>query len=147
MLCIGCGYRLNDLPDPRCPECGRVFDPASPKSFTTRRRRPFARLRRAAVYLLPLFVVYSWLWAQFGADAPSATLFCAGGPTLIILATLRVPPESHKFVCATTFALLLVLAVLTRLGRAPMWLHLVIAGFWWLAGVITILALLAPGIF
>src|SRR5690349_10031462 len=26
--CLGCGYSLIGLLDPRCPECGRVFDPA-----------------------------------------------------------------------------------------------------------------------
>lgn len=27
--CIGCGYLLYGLPEPRCPECGRPFDPAA----------------------------------------------------------------------------------------------------------------------
>ena len=25
--CVGCGYSLYGLPEPRCPECGRAFDP------------------------------------------------------------------------------------------------------------------------
>jgi hypothetical protein len=25
--CAGCGYLLYGLPEPRCPECGRAFDP------------------------------------------------------------------------------------------------------------------------
>jgi hypothetical protein len=25
--CIACGYSLRGLPEPRCPECGRPFDP------------------------------------------------------------------------------------------------------------------------
>ena len=25
--CLGCGYILEWLPEPRCPECGREFDP------------------------------------------------------------------------------------------------------------------------
>src|SRR4051794_13191672 len=29
-LCWECGYPLKGLPTPRCPECGRPFDPANP---------------------------------------------------------------------------------------------------------------------
>ncbi len=28
-ICITCGYDLHGLPEPRCPECGREFDPAA----------------------------------------------------------------------------------------------------------------------
>ncbi len=31
--CLGCGYILDGLPEPRCPECGRGFDPADPHSY------------------------------------------------------------------------------------------------------------------
>jgi len=27
LRCVVCGYRLQGLPEPRCPECGSVFDP------------------------------------------------------------------------------------------------------------------------
>ena len=29
-FCRRCGYELRGLPTPRCPECGRAFDPANP---------------------------------------------------------------------------------------------------------------------
>ncbi|HZL33838.1 MAG TPA: hypothetical protein VFC78_00930 [Tepidisphaeraceae bacterium] len=32
-LCVKCGYDLRGLPEPRCPECGRAFDPAVASSF------------------------------------------------------------------------------------------------------------------
>jgi hypothetical protein len=32
-LCLDCGYALHGLPTPRCPECGRVFDPLDPKTM------------------------------------------------------------------------------------------------------------------
>jgi hypothetical protein len=36
-ICLGCGYDLRHLPEPRCPECGRPFQPrpASPKTDST----------------------------------------------------------------------------------------------------------------
>ncbi len=39
--CLGCGYSLRGLAEPRCPECGRPFDPADPTSVRLpARRRP-----------------------------------------------------------------------------------------------------------
>jgi hypothetical protein len=35
--CIGCGYPLRALPEPRCPECGREFDPGDPRTFLPNR--------------------------------------------------------------------------------------------------------------
>src|SRR5678815_4137000 len=32
-LCLDCGYALHGLPTPRCPECGREFDPLDPKTM------------------------------------------------------------------------------------------------------------------
>ena len=32
--CLGCGYVLDHLPENRCPECGRAFDPDDPLTFT-----------------------------------------------------------------------------------------------------------------
>jgi hypothetical protein len=32
-LCLDCGYALFGLPTPRCPECGREFDPMNPATM------------------------------------------------------------------------------------------------------------------
>ncbi len=32
-FCLGCGYPLNELPEPRCPECGRRFNPGDAATF------------------------------------------------------------------------------------------------------------------
>ncbi len=37
MYCRKCGYALVGLSEDRCPECGRAFDPANPRTF---RRKP-----------------------------------------------------------------------------------------------------------
>ncbi len=44
--CLNCGYILDGLPENRCPECGRPFDPEDPDSFTwgTRHRSGWAYL-------------------------------------------------------------------------------------------------------
>jgi hypothetical protein len=34
MYCKGCGYVLDGLPENRCPECGREFDPNIPGTFS-----------------------------------------------------------------------------------------------------------------
>jgi hypothetical protein len=39
-LCLGCGYALRALPENRCPECGRGFNPADPTSFDVGIRLP-----------------------------------------------------------------------------------------------------------
>ncbi len=33
--CLGCGYIVDNLPEPRCPECGRGFDPADAHTYWT----------------------------------------------------------------------------------------------------------------
>ncbi len=33
--CLGCDYPLLSLPENRCPECGRSFDPADPRTMRT----------------------------------------------------------------------------------------------------------------
>ncbi len=45
--CAGCGYRLEGLPEPRCPECGRPFDFRDPGSYE------FAPPLRLLVYWTP----------------------------------------------------------------------------------------------
>jgi hypothetical protein len=52
--CKKCGYALDGLSEPRCPECGREFDPAQRRTY--RRKPPWSRLQvniiRASVSIL-----------------------------------------------------------------------------------------------
>lgn len=52
-ICIGCGYPLRGLPSETCPECGRVFQPADPSSYT-RQSEKVHRLSRSALCLLAI---------------------------------------------------------------------------------------------
>jgi predicted RNA-binding Zn-ribbon protein involved in translation (DUF1610 family) len=42
-FCLGCGYRLHGLPEARCPECGRDFNPDDPSSVDASPRRAYRR--------------------------------------------------------------------------------------------------------
>jgi hypothetical protein len=51
---LGCGYLLHGLPEPRCPECGRRFDPADVMTMDVpaRRERVWRRRLLARVPIL-----------------------------------------------------------------------------------------------
>lgn len=34
--CLDCGYIIDHLPEPRCPECGKDFDPNKPETYWIR---------------------------------------------------------------------------------------------------------------
>jgi len=60
--CLGCGYSLHGLPINRCPECGREFDPANPRTFSIgqealRARRVQQSFRSARVFFLVSIVL------------------------------------------------------------------------------------------
>jgi len=44
--CRVCGYPLLKLPEPRCPECGTVFDPANPATMDFNRPEWFHLLQK-----------------------------------------------------------------------------------------------------
>ncbi len=51
MFCLKCRYPLKELPDPRCPECGRPFDPLDPSTFHQHEQR-FASWRPFICWLI-----------------------------------------------------------------------------------------------
>ena len=61
MYCLGCGYDLRGLPEPRCPECGRPFDPGDPPTFRKNPKLPNEAWAVVAIYLLPL-IPSLWTW-------------------------------------------------------------------------------------
>ncbi len=54
--CLGCGYILDHLPEPRCPECGRSFDPIDARTF---RKGP--RPLRWPHALVIAGILYPWI--------------------------------------------------------------------------------------
>lgn len=57
--CRGCGYVLEHLSTPRCPECGRAFDFADPRTYA---QHDPARAFRADVQMIALGEVAALLW-------------------------------------------------------------------------------------
>jgi hypothetical protein len=60
MFCKSCHYALQGLSEPRCPECGGVFDPNDPTTYIV----PTKRLpRRVPARLKHEFLALMVLWA------------------------------------------------------------------------------------
>jgi hypothetical protein len=54
-LCLACDYILDGLPELRCPECGRPFDPEDARTFAV---MPRPRWRSYSLYVAGL--LYPW---------------------------------------------------------------------------------------
>jgi hypothetical protein len=70
--CWECGYALRGLPTPRCPECGRRFDPADPASMNMGEDpRPWVRrLMRPPGWPLHALTAVAILLSVWAAAAP-----------------------------------------------------------------------------
>lgn len=78
-FCARCGYSLRGLPEPRCPECGRPFDPSSRETFLTGRQRwllgPTARrLLAPPTYRLHIACALASLMVLYGYSVPGLIL-------------------------------------------------------------------------
>src|SRR5579872_6657457 len=79
-FCLSYGYSLRDLPAPRCPECGRPFDPADPRTMSLGHPlRPWQRwlLRPTGWRVIALAVLgtaalaYLSRWPRLSPEPPS----------------------------------------------------------------------------
>lgn len=74
MYCRGCSYLLIGLYENRCPECGRAFDPAIPRTYRTHPHREWLGnlcrilLLAAIVILVVLLTGGSWLHWHLNAE-------------------------------------------------------------------------------
>ena len=66
--CRTCAYILDHLPQSRCPECGRPFDPADPATYRAHdpgaRRRADIQMAALATVTALLFITVPWLACQ-----------------------------------------------------------------------------------
>ncbi len=63
--CAGCAYPLSSLPENRCPECGKPFDPSDPTTF---------------VFTDDILAARRRTWREVAAFAGAGTLFAVLGP-------------------------------------------------------------------
>jgi hypothetical protein len=79
MFCLRCGYSLHLLPEPRCPECGRAFDPKRASTYAIsganyRIRRVVRLSFGAAVVALVCVAVYaSSYYTMVRLEGPGVT--------------------------------------------------------------------------
>ncbi len=76
--CLTCNYDLRGLPEHRCPECGRTFDPAVPSTYRDPQRPTgFPLWVVAMVAAYPTFVlglaVLTWCAAAISLGRPPRT--------------------------------------------------------------------------
>jgi hypothetical protein len=97
--CLDCDFDLNATTTGRCPECGRAFDPASPRTFASRSRRGHALrgLLHAVVLAAVAFGFLRWSWEWPYADAHKAafrTIFGIGAALGVVAALLAARNRS-----------------------------------------------------
>lgn len=98
--CRACGYALHTLPKGNCPECGRPFDPADPRSFRrTPRSRAWKYVRRTtyALLALALLLYVPAAYVHYPHRAEQAALARLKSPERLRTAPLG-PPGLQKAV-------------------------------------------------
>jgi len=97
--CLGCGYILENLPAPRCPECGRKFDPANSSTYCMELKSGRKYLLAAMIGLL--LVALPALGLVAGQSLPGVF---GGGDMLMACAFVPLAPLG----CMTEIVVLLV---------------------------------------
>jgi hypothetical protein len=64
MLCKSCHYPLKQLSEPRCPECGREFDPNDAETFISSIADVWERRVRMLLFTLCMVVLACFLLAS-----------------------------------------------------------------------------------
>jgi hypothetical protein len=97
LKCPTCGYDVRGLPENRCPECGRPFDPAIlRRSFEAARNQSFSDLlfEYSGKAILTFMLFFPVLFAslaqrRFGPASATWPILVFGGFAISYLALLR----------------------------------------------------------
>lgn len=147
LYCLGCGYSLAGLETPACPECGRSFNPADPKSFSASPRPGNKTWVIATIYVANFFFWAIILTPTSVGMTESFTLWervCMGvgalaGPVALALILLNfVPPtwEGEAMVSLLLWTAWLPVVFLTRIRRFHYLAHCSAAFAWGLCGAV-----------
>lgn len=139
--CLQCGYILEGLPEPRCPECGRRFDPCDRRTYCF---RSISGTRYLAVSLCALLcIVGPAILCNFSATGgPSiwavtslGGVLTLGGlvaSALVFWNGVRVLRRRHMRVAGRLpFGLAILLAGLTCFGCTAATAMLLGLAAWW----------------
>jgi hypothetical protein len=62
MRCLSCHYDLKNLPENRCPECGRAFDPNDPTTFRSTRILQVLKDTYVLSFFVTWIVLFLLVW-------------------------------------------------------------------------------------
>jgi len=114
--CLGCWYALDGLSEPRCPECGRRFDPADDESYSAypnpRHLRSFGKLLLLMLGLMAIEIPCVWITyeAVSGLSAAFLSIILIPLANLVALFTfiLRRPRLTAKALIAVAAVFFLI---------------------------------------
>ena len=121
--CLGCAYILDYLPENRCPECGRTFDPDDPLTFTGgpaslgHGRSETTLLTSACIGSLlllfhPVYVISSYtlgvdINSVLFLESPGYALWCCVAPVgfvILIIVALAVRRARRRGRCSRSLS-------------------------------------------
>ncbi len=103
--CLGCGYILDGLPEPRCPECGRGFDPARPETYFVTAKARTGAIHLGLALLAPAILMVPWsLAGSLGGNAICGLMALSVGLSLYVVAhgfreLLKPPWRQPRRIC------------------------------------------------
>ncbi len=86
--CLTCGYILDGLPEPRCPECGRTFDPDDPTTYVVKPQCGLPCLLAALGAVCGLLAaggLAAFVWRNLFSFRSAATIRISVGAVLLLL--------------------------------------------------------------
>ena len=125
MKCLDCRYLLKGLPEHRCPECGRSFDPDDPATFSTSSEWRFQVAfywGRARFVIVPLLMAWYWLiighvytqhWVSWPEDAMAFLRILPFGAPLAMIVWLGSPRKTFLIGVLMTVWLPVAIVVVT----------------------------------
>lgn len=147
-ICRECGYSLRGLADPRCPECGREFDPGDSSTFAVQPNTYRASGQIMLVYATPVVMTFA-VWAAAIATRAiernlvlstevvlRATILSMCGPLLLI----PVSTGGLAFfgvIAAVAWCGWLLVAI-SLLQRVPLVIHLICGVMWCGCGLVLV---------